>query len=370
MLTAEQRWKAVEQRDARQNGKFFYGVVTTGVFCKPSCGSRRPLRRNVRFYDTAEQAVADGLRPCKRCQPDRDRELDATQLAVRAACRYLKAHAAEPVSLAKLAAQAGISAAHFHRSFKRLVGVTPKEYADKLRMDDLKQGLKKGGAVTEQVYASGFGSNSRVYERSNTQLGMTPAQYSKGGAGVTITYASVESLLGRMMLGATDRGLCFLQFGETHAGLLKLLQKEYPFATLEPMVKPYHKDFQRWMDALELYLAGNHSSLALPVDVRATAFQLKVWNYLSSIPYGEVRSYSEVAAALGDPRASRAVAGACAANKVALLVPCHRVLRNNGELGGYRWGLGRKRALLDLERAGHSGSNAGPAADLAPGLVQ
>ena len=362
MLTAEQRWKALQHRDRRQDGKFFYGVVTTGVYCRPSCGSRQPLRKNVRFYDTAEQAVQDGLRACQRCHPDRESLDDVTAQAVRRACAYLKAHPAAPVSLARLAAQAGISQAHFHRSFKRLVGVTPKEYADKLRMDDLKQGLKKGRAVTDQVYASGFGSNSRVYERSNTQLGMTPAQYSKGGAGVTITYASAESLLGRMMLGATDRGLCFLQFGETHAGLLKLLEKEYPLATLEPMAKPYHQDFQRWMNALELYLAGNHSSLALPVDVRATAFQLKVWNYLSSIPYGEVRSYSEVAAALGDPRASRAVAGACAANRVALLVPCHRVLRNNGDLGGYRWGLGRKRALLDLERAGHAGS--------APGRVQ
>jgi AraC family transcriptional regulator of adaptative response/methylated-DNA-[protein]-cysteine methyltransferase len=206
--------------------------------------------------------------------------------------------------------------------------------------------------VTGSVYASGFGSSSRVYERSNTQLGMTPAQYSKGGAGVTITYASTESPLGRMMLGATDRGLCFLQFGETHAGLLKLLEKEYPQAKLEPMAKPYSPDFQRWMDALEQYLAGTQTSLSLPVDVRATAFQLKVWNYLSSIPYGEVRSYSEVAAALGDQNASRAVAGACAANNVALLVPCHRVLRNNGELGGYRWGIERKRTLLDLERAG------------------
>ncbi len=356
MLTTGQRWKAVESRDARQDGKFFYGVVTTGVYCKPSCGSRRPLRKNVRFYDNAELAAKDGLRPCKRCHPDLASPYDATAKAVRTACRYLKSHPAEPPSLGELAAHVSMSPAYFHRSFKRLVGVTPKEYADKLRMDDLKRGLKQGGAVTGNVYASGFGSSSRVYERSNTQLGMTPAQYSKGGAGVTITYASTESLLGRMMLGATDRGLCFVQFGETHAGLLKLLEKEYPLATLEPMAKPYHKDFQRWMNALELYLAGNHSSLALPVDVRATAFQLRVWNYLSSIPYGEVRSYSEVAAALGDPKASRAVAGACAANNVALLVPCHRVLRNNGELGGYRWGLGRKRALLDLERAGHAGA--------------
>ena len=356
MLTLEQRWKAVQTRDAGQNGKFFYGVMTTGVYCKPACGSRRPLRENVRFYDTAEQAMQDGLRACKRCHPDRDSTNDAAQQAVRDACQYLKAHAAEPPSLAELAVHAGMSPAHFHRSFKRLVGVTPKEYADKLRMDNLKRGLKQGGDVSTHIYGSGFGSSSRVYERSNTQLGMTPAQYSKGGEGVTITYASVASPLGRMMLGATDRGLCFVQFGETHAGLLKLLEKEYPFAKLELMAEPYHPDFGRWMEALKQYLSGSRLSLALPVDVRATAFQLRVWNYLNSIPYGEVRSYSEVAAAVGSPKATRAVASACAANNVAVLVPCHRVLRNNGELGGYRWGIERKRTLLDLERAGHSGA--------------
>lgn len=348
--TNDQRWQAMQERDARQDGKFFFGVVTTGVYCNPSCASRRPLRKNVRFYDTAAQAEKDGLRPCKRCHPDTNTDENAQ--AVRNACQYLKTHPAEPLSLTDLAKHVGMSPAHFHRTFKRLVGVTPKQYADKLRMDDLKRGLKQGGPITGSVYASGFGSSSRVYERSNTRLGMTPAQYSKGGAGVTITYASTESPLGRMMLGATDRGLCFLQFGETHAGLQKLLQKEYPHATLEPMAKPYSPDFQRWMGALEQYLDGNQTSLALPVDVRATAFQLKVWNYLSSIPYGEVRSYSEVASALGDPNASRAVAGACAANNVALLVPCHRVLRSNGELGGYRWGIERKRTLLDMERAG------------------
>jgi AraC family transcriptional regulator, regulatory protein of adaptative response / methylated-DNA-[protein]-cysteine methyltransferase len=355
MLKPEQRWQAVQEHDSRQDGKFFYGVVTTGVYCKPSCGSRRPLRENVRFYDTAEQAAEDGLRPCKRCHPESPASLAATELAVQQACRYLKAHPATPPKLAELAARAGMSAAHFHRSFKRLTGVTAKAYADKLRMDDLKRGLKQGGDVTAHIYASGFGSNSRVYERSNTQLGMTPAQYSKGGEGVTITYTSMASPLGRMMLGATDRGLCFLQFGETHSGLHKLLEKEYPFANLKPMTAPCHPDFQGWMDALERYLSGTEISLALPVDVRATAFQLRVWNYLNSIPYGEVRSYSEVAAALGQPKASRAVASACAANNVALLVPCHRVLRNNGELGGYRWGLGRKRALLDLERAANTG---------------
>jgi AraC family transcriptional regulator of adaptative response/methylated-DNA-[protein]-cysteine methyltransferase len=351
MLTPEQCWQAVQERDPRQDGEFFYGVVTTGVYCKPSCAARRPLRRNIRFYGTSEQAVQDGLLACRRCHPDNPAPADPAALAVRKACDHLKKHRTAPLSLTALAGLAGMSPAHFHRTFRRLVGVTPKEYADKLRMDVLKRGLKQGGKVTSHVYASGFGSNSRVYERSNAQLGMTPAAYSKGGAGVTITYTSVASPLGRMMLGATDRGLCFLQFGETHTGLRTLLATEYPNATLQAMAEPLHPDFERWMDALQHYMAGSEVSLKLPVDVRATAFQLRVWNYLTSIPYGEVRSYSEVAAALGQPKAARAVARACAANHVAVLVPCHRVLPNNGELGGYRWGLGRKRALLDLERA-------------------
>ncbi len=351
MMTPEQCWQAVQQRDSGQDGEFFYGVVTTGVYCKPSCAARRPLRKNIRFYPTKEQAMQDGLRACQRCHPGNSAPADAAALAVRKACDYLKTHRTAPPNLTALARLAGMSPAHFHRTFRRLVGVTPKEYADKLRMDVLKRGLKQGGKVTSHVYASGFGSNSRVYERSNAQLGMTPAAYSKGGAGVTITYTSVASPLGRMMLGATDRGLCFLQFGDTHAGLHKLLAMEYPNATLQAMAEPLHPDFKRWMDALQHYMAGTDVSLAVPVDVRATAFQLRVWNYLTSIPYGEVRSYSEVAAAVGQPKAARAVARACAANHVAVLVPCHRVLRNNGELGGYRWGLGRKRALLDRERA-------------------
>ena len=180
---------------------------------------------------------------------------------------------------------------------------------------------------------------------------MTPSQYSKGGAGTTISFALVPSQLGHMMLGATDRGLCFVQFGDTYEGLLAILQKEYGSATLVPMVQPYHPDFQRWIDALNDYMAGNQTSLALPIDVQATAFQLRVWDYLRSIPYGEVRSYQEVAAGLGELKAVRAVASACARNRVALLIPCHRVLRNNGELGGYRWGLNRKRTLIDLERS-------------------
>lgn len=348
MKREESYWKAIECRDSSQDGVFFYGVITTGIYCKPSCASRRPLRKNVRFYATSDAAEQDGLRACNRCHPNKV-AADAAVAAVQKFVAELRQRPNDTLRLKEMAASAGLSPFHFHRVFKRVVGITPKKYMDGLRMTALKRELKGGADVAGSVYASGFGSSSRVYEKSNAQLGMTPAQYRAGGKGVVVTYASVPSPLGLMMLGATDRGLCFLHFGETHSSLLAVLRREYPRAALEPMVKPYPLEFQRWIGALDEYMQGTSTSLNLPVDVRATAFQLRVWNYLQSIPYGEVQSYSEIATRLGTPKAVRAVANACAANHVALLIPCHRVIRQSGELGGYRWGLARKRSLLDLE---------------------
>jgi len=266
-------------------------------------------------------------------------------------CRYIDGHSDSRLDLEALAARAGLSRFHLQRTFKAVVGVTPKQYADGRRMAKLKGGLKRAKDVTEAVYDAGFGSSSRVYERADTRLGMTPNQYRRGGEGVQITYAAEPTALGLMMIGATDRGICFLQFGESEDELLAALQKEYPKAQVQAMRRP-DPQFRAWMEALQQHLAGRTGSAAneIPLDIRATAFQLRVWNYLQSIPPGEVQSYREVARGIGRPSAVRAVARACSSNTVAVLIPCHRVIRGSGELGGYRWGLARKRALIDLER--------------------
>jgi AraC family transcriptional regulator, regulatory protein of adaptative response / methylated-DNA-[protein]-cysteine methyltransferase len=350
MLDQDRCWEAVQNRDASQDGSFFYGVLTTGVFCRPSCASRQPLRKNVRFYEQATNAERDGLRPCLRCHPLAVPGPDPIAERIREVCRYIEKQSDEPLKLEGLAMQAGMSPSHFQRTFKAVVGLSPKQYSDAARLRKLKKGLKGSVDVAEAVYKAGYGSSSRVYERADTRLGMTPNQYRQGGRNVTITYATIETALGLIMIGATDRGLCFLQFGDTRGGLLKMLEKEYPSARLEAMSKPYHPDFQKWVEALNDHLAGSHPHLDLPVDIRATIFQVRVWNYLQSIPYGEVQSYGEVAAGIGNPRAARAVARACAANTLALVIPCHRVIRRTGELGGYRWGLARKRTLIDRER--------------------
>jgi AraC family transcriptional regulator of adaptative response/methylated-DNA-[protein]-cysteine methyltransferase len=353
MINQEQCWQAVERHDGAFDGEFFFGVMTTGVYCRPSCASRRPLRKNVRFYATPAEAEREGLRPCKRCRP-LDPERDRAAATVRELCRHIEAHPDSAPDLAELAARAGLSRFHLQRSFKAVAGVTPKEYVEACRMLRLKSSLRGAKNVTEAVYDAGFGSSSRVYERSGTRLGMTPLQYRRGGQGVAIIYASAPSPLGLLMIGATDRGICFVQFGESEEALSAALRREYPAAQIAPMPSPHPEEFDRWIAALTHHLAGNQPRLDLPLDIRATAFQMRVWNYLQSIPYGDVQSYGEVAAAIGKPTAIRAVARACASNTVALAIPCHRVIRGTGELGGYRWGLDRKRALIDNERATRS----------------
>ncbi|HET8882804.1 MAG TPA: bifunctional DNA-binding transcriptional regulator/O6-methylguanine-DNA methyltransferase Ada [Solimonas sp.] len=346
----EQRWQAVQTRDAAQDGRFWYGVLTTGVYCRPSCASKRPLRRNVRFYRDVEAAERDGLRPCKRCRP-RDAATNDEAQRIAAVCRHIEAHADEKLPLAALARRAQLSPFHFQRRFKAIVGVSPKEYADACRLKTLRRELRAAPTVSDAIYGAGYGSGSRVYEKIDTRLGMTPAEYRAGGQGVAISYASGMTPLGMILIGATDRGICFLQFGDDEPDLIAALRSEYPAARIDAMARTQAAQFRDWMHRLGEHLAGRRPQPDLPVHTRGTAFQLEVWKYLQTIPYGEVRSYAEVAAAIGKPAAVRAVARACASNRVALLVPCHRVIRGDGALSGYRWGLERKRVLIDRERA-------------------
>ena len=266
---------------------------------------------------------------------------------------HLEKHIDEAPAYEQLSKRAGVSPAYFHRSFKRVMGITPRQYTAQLRIKELKKTLRNGASVTDSIYAAGYGSSSRLYEKADAELGMTPGEYKAGGKGIAITYVCQETAaLGTMMIAATDRGLCFLQFGESEAALLVKLRSEFPSAVLSQATKPPHPHFVPWVEAIQKYISGHSSGLQLPLDLRATAFQMRVWTYLQQIPYGQVRSYSRIASDLGTPKAARAVAGACAANRVALLIPCHRVLRNNGDLGGFRWGLDRKLTLLDMEAAG------------------
>ena len=356
MIDAKQCWEAVASRDHSFDGIFYVGVLTTGVYCKPSCPARRPLRKNVRFYPSPKAAERDGLRACLRCRPLEGP--DTRPARIHELCRYIEGHAGEALTLEDLAEKAGLSRFHLQRTFKAVVGLSPKQYQEACRLESLKGALKQSSGVAGAVYDAGFGSASRVYERADTRLGMTPNRYRQGGRGLSITYATVDSPLGLLLIAATDRGVCFVQFGDNPEGLVGALRKEYPEALLEAMRSPASREFLHWMEALNRYLEHKQPGLDLPVDVRATAFQMRVWNYLQSIPSGEVRSYGEVAAAIGAPSATRAVARACATNPVALAIPCHRVIRGSGELGGYRWGLERKRELLEME-GGHSGRRAG-----------
>jgi AraC family transcriptional regulator of adaptative response/methylated-DNA-[protein]-cysteine methyltransferase len=276
---------------------------------------------------------------------------ESTSERIHEVCRYIETHSDEALSLDDLASRAAMSRFHFARSFKAVLGVTPRQYVAEARLGRFKAALRQAKPIEAALYDAGYGSPSRVYEQAGTRLGMTPAQYRRAGEGVAISYAPLEAPVGLMLAGATDRGICFLRFGESVEELAAELRREYAKADITPMAQPHHPDFARWVEALAGHLAGVRPQLELPLDIRATAFQMRVWRYLQSIPYGSVESYAEVAAGIGQPSAARAVARACASNPVAIAIPCHRVIRGTGELGGYRWGLDRKRALIDQERA-------------------
>jgi AraC family transcriptional regulator of adaptative response/methylated-DNA-[protein]-cysteine methyltransferase len=350
VMNEERQWQAVLDRDAKSDGRFVYAVATTKVYCRPTCPSRRPLRKNVRFFATPAEAEKSGFRACLRCRPAGEVN-SVLNKVVHELARQIDANPQQPFGLVQLAKRAGYSPFYLQRSFKAIVGSSPKEYQTAARVRTLKSELRRAAPVSDAIYQAGFGSGSRVYEKADGQLGMTPSEYRSGGKGLTISYASGRTPLGLLMIGATDRGICFLQFGDSDRELTGQLQRQFPSAAVQAMPATHSKELESWMAALNQHLRGLQPRLDLPLDVRGTAFQLIVWRYLQKLPYGEVRSYSEVAEAIGKPRAARAVARACASNSVALLIPCHRVVRGTGELGGYRWGVQRKRVLLDNERA-------------------
>jgi AraC family transcriptional regulator of adaptative response/methylated-DNA-[protein]-cysteine methyltransferase len=344
-LDPDTLWRAVHSRDKHADGRFVYAVRSTGVFCRPSCASRKPRRDRVEFFDTAADAVRAGYRACRRCRPLDPPLPDPWIEKVRRACVYLSNVDGHP-SLATLAARMGGSPYHLQRNFKRIVGVTPRAYADACRLRRVKQRLRAGGNVTGAMFDAGYGSSSRFYERAAPKLGMPPRQYQRGGSGMSIHYAIVDSPLGRLLVAATRRGVCAVAMGDSDEALEAGLRSEYPSAE----IATDRGSLGRWIRQILAHLAGRRPRLDLPIDVQATAFQWQVWTALAAIPRGETRSYSDVAAAIGRPRAVRAVARACASNPVALAIPCHRVLPSSGATGGYRWGSPRKKALLDRER--------------------
>jgi AraC family transcriptional regulator, regulatory protein of adaptative response / methylated-DNA-[protein]-cysteine methyltransferase len=338
-------WQAILARDQRYDGQFVFAVKSTKIFCRASCPSRRPHRERVTFYAVPEAAEQAGYRACKRCKPKSARILDPQLELVQRVCRYLEQSDVDDLKLSTLAEQNGISAFHLQRTFKALMGISPHQYATAKRFGRLKSLIKEGGSVTSAVYESGFNSSSRVYEQSAAELGMTPATYAKGGLGLTITYTIADSPLGRLLVAVTERGVCSVKMADTDQELKKDLEAEFPRAEIQQS----DTELETVVTHILNHLNGVGLTVALPLDIRATAFQRRVWEELSRIPYGESRTYGEVARAIGKPGAVRAVGHACASNPVALLIPCHRVIREDKSLGGYRWGLKRKQKLLERE---------------------
>ncbi len=339
-------YDAIVRRDGQFDGIFFFGVATTGVFCRPSCAARRPNSENVRYFASAADAERAGFRACKRCRPLSMGE-DPQRDVVAQICRFLEAEHARTPTLDELAARFHLSPFHLQRSFKKIVGVSPRQYADAGRQRRLRDELAQGEPVTSAVYGAGYGSAGSFYRGADDALGMTPTSYRRGGADVAIRYTVVGCALGWLLLAATERGLCKVALGDDEATLVDELARELPAARRERA----DAELAPWAAPILAYLDGARPQIDLPLDIQATAFQRQVWQALRAIPYGSTRSYTEVALAIGRPTAQRAVARACATNPVALVIPCHRVVRESGELSGYRWGVARKRQILAREAA-------------------
>lgn len=339
-------WQAVVSRESRLDGTFVFAVSTTGIYCRPSCPARRPKRDHVCFFRLAEAAEQAGFRACRRCHPNLTRSYDPKVKLVQRACRMIEEHAGEKLSLESLGSLLGVSSFHLQRTFKNVMLITPRQYAEACRVKQFRSNVRNGDSVTSAMYGAGYGSSSRLYERADSELGMTPATYSRGGRDTVINFTVAESPLGQLLVAATDKGICSVRLGDDAAKLDAELREEYGAAE----IRKDNPALQSAVNQIIAHLAGQQPSLDLPLDIVATAFQRQVWEALQNIPYGETRSYSEVAKEIGKPKAIRAVARACASNPVALVIPCHRVIRENKTLGGYRWGLDRKKSLLAQEK--------------------
>ncbi|MGC2248366.1 MAG: bifunctional DNA-binding transcriptional regulator/O6-methylguanine-DNA methyltransferase Ada [Terriglobales bacterium] len=344
-LGESRRWQAVLERDRALDGAFVFAVSSTGVFCRPSCPARRPRRENVAFFEHATAAERAGYRACLRCRP---KAVDGNPQSalVREICRYIEQHIEDRITLAVLASKFRRSAFHLQRMFKSVLGVSPKAYIDACRLRQVKQSLQAGHDVTTSLYAAGYGASSRLYERTAAQLGMTPEKYRRGAMAAVVRFTLAPSPLGRMLIAATDKGICSIQFADSDEELQQGLMREFPFAAR----RRDDTALAEWRVSLGHLMAGQDAHPSLPLDIRATAFQRRVWEHLQRIPRGETQSYSTVAKKIGMPKTTRAVARACATNPVAIAIPCHRVVREGGELGGYRWGIERKEQLLAMEK--------------------
>lgn len=342
--TAERYWRATLDRDRRADGDFVLAVRSTHIYCRPSCPARRPLRRNVTFFRTREEAERQGYRPCLRCRPN---EVAAASALVARAAKYLAQSDEESLRLLRVAKELNTTTATLRRAFRQVTGLAPRQLAEALRIKRFKSLLRSGRNITDALYETGYGSSSRVYERSNAQLGMTPATYQKGGKGMKLEYTIAASPVGKVLVAATERGISAVYLGDAQKKLLAELREEYPHAEISPATG----STRSWVREIVQRIEGQPAREELPLDLQATAFQRRVWQELQKIPRGTTKTYSQVARALGRPRAVRAVARACATNPVSVVVPCHRVVRENGSLAGYRWGLSRKEQLLATERA-------------------
>ena len=339
----ETRWNALLSRDSSADGEFFYAVRTTGVFCRPSCASRQPRRENVEFFNTPQQAEAAGYRACKRCQPG---SLSRELAIVERACKVLDADPQERVTLAELSRAVHVSPFHLQRLFSRVVGVSPRQYQAARRADALRGALQRGDDVTRAMHDAGFGSTSRMYDAAPAELGMTPSTYRRKGAGLVVHFATAQTALGIVLIAATAKGICKIAFGDNPAALEAELAQELSDAErIEDATR-----LAPFIAQIDAYLRGTREHFDLPLDISPTAFQQRVWDALQRIPYGQTRSYTDIAETLGSPRAVRAVANACASNPVALAIPCHRVVHKDGALAGYRWGTARKVAVLSAEK--------------------